>query len=81
MSNGSGDVKLADFGAAKSIEDYSLLASNIESNHSTELCNSIKGSLYWMAPELLRQEKYGRKIDIWSLGCTIIEMASAAHPW
>jgi len=83
MSNRDGDVKLADFGAAKSIEDYSLLASNmnIESNNSTELCNSIKGSLYWMAPELLRQEKYGRKIDIWSLGCTIIEMATATHPW
>jgi mitogen-activated protein kinase kinase kinase 2 len=34
-----------------------------------------------MAPELLNQEKHGRKIDVWSLGCTIIEMATANHPW
>jgi len=34
-----------------------------------------------MAPELLNQEKHGRKIDIWSLGCTVIEMATGKHPW
>ena len=34
-----------------------------------------------MAPELLNCEKCGRKVDIWSLGCTIIEMATANHPW
>ena len=34
-----------------------------------------------MAPELLNQEKYGRRIDIWSLGCTVLEMATGTHPW
>jgi len=34
-----------------------------------------------MAPELINQKKHGRKIDIWSFGCTIIEMATARHPW
>jgi serine/threonine protein kinase len=34
-----------------------------------------------MAPEILKEEGYGRKVDIWSLGCTIIEMATATHPW
>lgn len=34
-----------------------------------------------MAPEILKREPYGRKVDIWSLGCVIIEMASGTHPW
>jgi len=34
-----------------------------------------------MAPELLFQKKHGRRIDIWSLGCVIIEMATGQHPW
>lgn len=35
-----------------------------------------------MAPEvLLRNTNYGRKVDIWSVGCVVIEMATAYHPW
>jgi len=34
-----------------------------------------------MAPELIKNKKYGRRIDVWSLGCTMIEMATATHPW
>ena len=34
-----------------------------------------------MAPEVLRGESYGRACDIWSLGCCLIEMATANPPW
>ena len=34
-----------------------------------------------MAPEILNHETYGRKVDVWSLGCTILEMASSKNPW
>jgi serine/threonine protein kinase len=61
-------VKLADFGCSK------------QAAMTTSF--TTMGSVPWMAPEVIRgQEGYGRKADIWSLGCCIIEMATAERPW
>ncbi|MED6120326.1 hypothetical protein PIB30_019837 [Stylosanthes scabra] len=75
LVNESGIVKLADFGMAK-----------ILSEDSYEL--SLKGSPYWMAPEVMKAAIKNEKnpdvamaIDIWSLGCTIIEMMTGKPPW
>ena len=70
-----GTVKLADFGASKQIQGLPIVSNN------SEICKSIKGSLYWMAPEMFQNVPYGRKVDIWSLGCVVIEMATGKHPW
>ncbi|KAL8117586.1 mitogen-activated protein kinase kinase kinase 5-like [Apium graveolens] len=70
-----GVVKLADFGMAKHLNGQ---AANL----------SLKGSPYWMAPELLQPDMQNDTgpdlalaVDIWSLGCTIIEMMDGKPPW
>jgi len=35
-----------------------------------------------MAPEvILQRDGYGRKADVWSFGCAVLEMATAEKPW
>lgn len=42
---------------------------------------SLQGSVYWMAPEVVRQTAHTKKADIWSLGCLIVEMFIGSHPF
>ncbi|GLT31202.1 hypothetical protein SLA2020_059540 [Shorea laevis] len=64
-----GRVKLADFGMAKHIAGQSCPL-------------SFKGSPYWMAPEVIKNSNgCNLAVDIWSLGCTVLEMATTKPPW
>lgn len=50
--------------------------------HTNEAATTMQGSVFWMAPEVLgSQEGYGGKIDIWSLGCVVLEMCTGERPW
>ena len=71
----NGVVKLSDFGCSIFIEK--TLTLYLQENKD----NGIQGSIPWMAPEVIRQTKYGRKSDIWSFGCTILEMITGKPPW
>merc|ERR1712232_572608 len=44
--------------------------------------NTVVGSVFWMAPEMLRGDKdVTTAIDIWSFGCCLVEMVTAMNPW
>lgn len=46
--------------------------------------SGIKGTPHWMAPEVIRgqQEPTGWfKADVWSVGCTVVEMLTGKMPW
>ena len=35
----------------------------------------------WVAPEVMTGAGYNSKVDIWSIGCVVIELSSAKEPW
>ncbi|KAK2945432.1 putative Mitogen-activated protein kinase kinase kinase A [Blattamonas nauphoetae] len=73
LVTGEGIVKLADFGCSKSIETIMSYGQG---------CATLCGTPHYMAPEVIRQQRnVGRRSDIWSLGCTVIEMLSGKPPY
>lgn len=69
-----GDVKLADFGVSAKLK---------EDNQKRD---TFIGTPYWMAPEVVacetfRDEPYDAKVDVWSLGVTMIEFAQMEPPF
>ncbi|XP_021715353.1 mitogen-activated protein kinase kinase kinase 18-like [Chenopodium quinoa] len=65
-----GVVKLADFGSSKFVSDQD------------QSCKIVpRGSPLWMAPEAVRGEAQGFESDIWSIGCTVIEMFTGVPAW
>lgn len=41
----------------------------------------MKGSPFWLAPEIARGEGHSYPADIWSLGCCALELLSGKAPW
>lgn len=72
LVDNQGCVKLADFGASKRLAEIVT----VDGVHK-----SIRGTPYWMAPEVIKQTGHGRQADIWSVGCTILEMATGKPPF
>ncbi|KRX05059.1 Pyridoxal phosphate-dependent transferase [Pseudocohnilembus persalinus] len=79
LTDKHGNAKLADFGAARRFDKDVI--DILSASQSDQFCKSIQGSIRWMAPEILNGEPHGFRIDTWSLGCTIIELASGQAPW
>jgi serine/threonine protein kinase len=67
----SGVCKISDFGISKRTDD--------EAGAFT----AMQGTVFWMAPEVVNTQKkgYNSKIDIWSVGCVVLEMWAGMRPW
>lgn len=74
-----GTIKFVDFGAAK------VLAKTQRTRGRTITTdeNGLTGTPMYMSPEVITNDAVGRRgaMDIWSLGCCVIEMATGHRPW
>lgn len=61
-------LKLADFGFARMLP-------------SASLAETLCGSPLYMAPEILRHERYGAKADLWSVGAVLYQLATGIPPF
>lgn len=91
-----GVIKFVDFGAAKilaknqrSIQrsrrgtEWSSYSQMPSINGVGVISNGLTGTPMYMSPEVIKNDKRGRHgaMDIWSLGCVVLEIATGKKPW
>lgn len=73
LTTKEGLVKLADFGVATN--------TNVATKGQGLDEGSVVGTPYWMAPEVIELSGATTASDIWSLGCTVIELLDGKPPY
>lgn len=83
----NGVVKFVDFGAAKVIASSGRTRASKSTGtrppNNGENVNSMTGTPMYMSPEVITGGSIARNgvVDIWSLGCCVLEMATGRRPW
>lgn len=75
LTNEGNCLKLGDFGSAVQIKAHTTMPGELQ---------GFVGTQAYMAPEVFMKTEsigHGRAVDIWSVGCCIVEMASGRRPW
>jgi serine/threonine protein kinase len=70
LTTKNGNVKLSDFGVSLNLRAMERQAQN-----------DVAGTPNWMAPEVIELKGASTKSDIWSLGCTVIELLTGRPPY
>ena len=65
-----GGLRIGDFGSSREVSGL----------RSCRL-DSLRGTPHWMAPEVIKQTGHGAAADVWSIGCTVIEMLTGLPPF
>jgi len=63
-----GRVKISDFGCARWLS-------------GDDRARTLVGSPWWLAPEIISGKAYNEAADIWSFGCTVVELLTGELPW
>ncbi|XP_027171533.1 mitogen-activated protein kinase kinase kinase 17-like [Coffea eugenioides] len=64
-------LKIADFGLAKHVWE----------DHPVEFLRRHRGTQVYASPESIMFRMHGTATDVWSLGCTILEMMTGRQTW
>ncbi|KAL6329842.1 hypothetical protein AAG906_037942 [Vitis piasezkii] len=67
--DGGNVVKIADFGMARRDGEQEVLEVQ------------FRGTAAYMSPESLAFQEYEAPMDVWSLGCTVVELVTGQRPW
>ncbi|CAO1621379.1 unnamed protein product [Parajaminaea phylloscopi] len=70
LTTKNGNVKLSDFGVSLNLKAIEKVQAN-----------DAIGTPNWMAPEVIELKGASTAADIWSLGCTIIELLTGKPPY
>jgi serine/threonine protein kinase len=65
----SGVIKLTDFGVSSALDVPTMTG------------NTLVGTPHFIAPEMIEGRPYNKSVDIWSLGCTVLELATGRRPY
>jgi serine/threonine protein kinase len=78
LTTKDGQVKLADFGVAVKMTEK-VLSGKLMDDDGMEL--EAAGTPFWMAPEVIERATPTSACDIWSVGCTVVELLMGKPPY
>ena len=75
------DIKSANIFISKDQNHLKLGDLNVSKVVKNDLAKTQAGTPYYASPEIYSNEPYGKKSDIWSLGCVLYELTALKPPF